>query len=98
MYFNIKNIYLSSITRYRKEVFDIYINTCYNNLEIRKKKEVEKTIKENINQNLKDAGCSHQLIEEIIELYDTGKKEKIKEILSVHRKKILDNDIRHKNK
>lgn len=66
------------------------MNTCYNNIEI--EKEVGKTVKEDINQNLKDAGCNHQLIEEIIELYNTGKEEKIKEILSVHRKKILDNE------
>lgn len=51
-----------------------------------------KTIKEDIIQNLKDAGCKKELILEIIEFYDKGKKERIQEKLQVHRRKILDNE------
>lgn len=51
-----------------------------------------KTVKEDIIQNLKDAGCEKELVSEIIELYDKSKKEKIQEKLQVHRKKILDKE------
>lgn len=46
-------------------------------------------------QNLKDAGCTNKQIQEIIELYKNGKKEKICQILAEHRKSILNNV--HKN-
>lgn len=45
--------------------------------------------------NLKDAGCTNKQIQEIIELYKNGKKEKICRILAEHRKSILNNV--HKN-
>lgn len=51
-----------------------------------------KTVKEDIIQNLEDAGCEKELVSEIIELYDKSKKEKIQEKLQVHRKKILDKE------
>ncbi len=50
---------------------------------------------ENIIQNLKDAGCSAAQIQELIELYKQGKKEKILKILDKHRKNVLDKV--HKN-
>lgn len=53
---------------------------------------MKKLLVNEITENLKDAGCNNKLIEEIIKLYDMGKKEKIKEILSTHRKEILDNE------
>ncbi len=53
---------------------------------------MKKLLVNEITENLKDVGCNNKLIEEVIKLYDTGKKEKIKEILSVHRKEILDNE------
>lgn len=51
-----------------------------------------KTVKEDIIENLKDAGCKKELVSEIIELYDKGKKEKIQEKLNIHRRKILEKE------
>ena len=49
----------------------------------------EQNLKEAIIQNLKDAGCSHQQIQELLELYKQNKKEKIHKILDKHRKNVL---------
>lgn len=51
--------------------------------------------KESLVQNLKDAGCENEQIQEIIELYEEGKKETIYKMLEEHRKKVL-NDV-HKS-
>lgn len=40
-------------------------------------------------QNLKDAGCDNNQIQELIELYKHNKKDKILKILEEHRKNIL---------
>lgn len=37
-------------------------------------------------------GCNSKQIEEIVELYDKGKIEKVRETLSIHRRKMLDNE------
>ena len=44
---------------------------------------------EDIIQNLKDAGCSNSQIQELLELYKQGKKQRIYAILDKHRKNIL---------
>lgn len=45
--------------------------------------------KDEIIQNLKDAGCSKKQIDELMLLYENGKKEDICKILEKHRKCIL---------
>lgn len=50
---------------------------------------------EDIIQNLKDAGCDNKQIQELLELYKNGEKEKVHKILDEHRKNVL-NKV-HKN-
>ena len=50
---------------------------------------------ERIIENLKDAGCDNKQIQELLELYKQGQKEKVHKILEKHRKKVLDKV--HKN-
>lgn len=46
-------------------------------------------------QNLKDAGCTNKQIQEIMELYKSGKKDIVCKALESHRKCVVDNV--HKN-
>ncbi len=50
---------------------------------------------EDMIQNLKDAGCGNKQIQELVELYRKNKKDDIYQILTTHRKKVLDKI--HKN-
>lgn len=50
---------------------------------------------EDIIENLKDAGFGHCQIQELLELYKQGQKEKVHKILEKHRKNVLDKV--HKN-
>lgn len=52
-------------------------------------------VEEDMIQNLKDAGCSNKQIQELAELYRKNKKDDIYQILTKHRKKVLDKI--HKN-
>lgn len=52
-------------------------------------------LEETMVQNLKDAGCTNNQIQEIIKLYKLGKKNQVCSILAEHRKCILNNV--HKN-
>ena len=45
---------------------------------------------QDIIQNLKDAGCNNKQIQELLELYKQGQKEKVHKILEKHRENILD--------
>lgn len=44
---------------------------------------------EDIIENLKDAGCDNKQIQELLELYKNGEKEKVHKILDKHRKYVL---------
>lgn len=50
---------------------------------------------EDMIQNLKDAGCGNKQIQELVELHRKNKKDDIYQILTTHRKKVLDKI--HKN-
>ena len=50
---------------------------------------------EDMIQNLKDAGCGNKQIQEVVELYRKNEKDDIYQILTTHRKKVLDKI--HKN-
>lgn len=49
-------------------------------------------LKQEIIQNLKDAGCNNKQIQEILDLYNRQKKESIYEKLICYRKQVLDNE------
>ena len=42
-------------------------------------------------QNLKDAGCQKQMIEECLSLYEDGENKEVMKYLSIHRKSLLKN-------
>lgn len=52
-------------------------------------------LEQDMAQNLKDAGCANKQIQELLELYKQGQKEKVHKILEKHRKNVLDKV--HKN-
>lgn len=43
-----------------------------------------------VTQNLIDAGCSHEMVEKFMALQDKGREEEQLDLLSCHRKKLLD--------
>ena len=55
----------------------------------------EQNLKEAIIQNLKDAGCNEKMIQEVINMFSKNKKNEMLNILTNHRKDLLEK--LHKN-